>query len=63
MKKKEKIQNQIVTGAKIPSGVEDLMKIYERFQEAYAVTERYLDIISPKTHQSNSNQSFVVEGK
>jgi hypothetical protein len=55
--------NQIVSEAQIPAGVKDVMKVYERFQEAFAVTEKYLDLISPKTHQSNSNQSFLAEIK
>jgi len=55
--------NQIVSEAQIPAGVKDVMKVYERFQEAFAVTEKYLDLISPKTHQSNSNQSFLTEIK
>ena len=59
-KKKKKV-NYSVSTAQMPSGVQDLMKVYERFQEAYAVTEKYLEMVSPKTHQSNSNQSFVTE--
>ncbi len=58
-KKTKKINYSALT-AKMPSGVEDLMKVYERFQEAYAVTEQYLEMVSPKNHQSNSNQSFVT---
>lgn len=58
--KRKKVDYSIAT-AQIPSGVQDLMKVYERFQEAYAVTEQYLEMVSPKTHQSNSNQSFVTE--
>jgi len=60
---KKKSQYRIVSSAKIPSGVEDLMKAYERFQEAYAITRQYLQLVSPKTHQSNSNQSFVTESR
>lgn len=59
--KKRKKVNYSVSTAQMPSGVQDLMKVYERFQEAYAVTEKYLEMVSPKTHQSNSNQSFVTE--
>ena len=59
-RKKKKIDYS-VSAAQMPSGVQDLMKVYERFQEAYAVTEQYLEMVSPKTHQSNSNQSFVTE--
>lgn len=54
---KEAIE-QIVPKSKLPSGVSDLMRVYERFQEAYSMTEKYLEIISPKTCQSNSNQAF-----
>ena len=39
------------------------MRVYERFQKAYAVTEQYLELISPKIHQSNSNQSLVTESR
>lgn len=59
----KKDYNQIILRAKTPSGVNDLMKVYERFQEAYVVTEQYLELISPKTHQTNSNQSFVTENR
>ncbi len=59
--KKRKKVNYSVSTTQMPSGVQDLMKVYERFQEAYAVTEKYLEMVSPKTHQSNSNQSFVTE--
>lgn len=63
MKNPKEDQDMLILKAKVPSGVEDLMKVYERFQEAYAVTEQYLEIISPRTRQSNSNQSFVTESK
>ena len=59
-KKRKKVDYSAST-AQMPSGVQDLMKVYERFQEAYAVTEQYLEMISPKTHQSNSNQSLITE--
>ena len=61
MKSRKEDNEYISLKTKMPSGVEDLMKAYERFQKAYAATEQYLEIISPKTHQSNSNQSFVGE--
>lgn len=61
-KKRKKIDYSVST-AQMPSGVQDLMKVYERFQEAYAVTEQYLEMVSPKTRQSNSNQSFVTENR
>lgn len=63
MKNAKNNSEQIISRARVPAGVADLMKVYERFQEAYVITEQYLDIVSPKTHQSNSNQSFVTEGK
>lgn len=62
-KKREKVNYHAVSTDKMPSGVQDLMKVYERFQEAYVVTEQYLQLVSPKTHQSNSNQSFVKESQ
>ena len=61
-KKRKKIDYSVST-AQMPSGVQDLMKVYERFQEAYAVTEQYLEMVSRKTHQSNSSQSFVIENR
>lgn len=63
MRNLKKDYNQIISKAQTPSGVKDLMKVYERFQEAYAVTEQYLEIVSPKTHQSSSNQSLVTESR
>jgi hypothetical protein len=59
----KKDYDHIVSKAKASSGVGDLMKVYERFQDAYAKTEQYLELISPKTHQTNSNQSLVTESK
>jgi hypothetical protein len=65
MTSKRQKDNRNRTAAKMiaPSGVEDLMRVYERFQKAYAVTEQYLEITSPKTYQSNSNQSLILEKK
>jgi len=63
MRKKEKSCEQIIEKAQAFAGVKDVLKVFERFQEAYTVTEHYLDLISPKTHQSNSNQSFLTEIK
>lgn len=59
MKNIKTIGNKIISKGAIPSGVEDLMRVYKRFQEANNMTERYLDFISPKTHQFTSNQSFI----
>ena len=63
MKNIKKDYEQIVSKAKASSGVSDLMKVYERFRDAYTKTEQYLELISPKTHQTNSNQSLVTESK
>lgn len=63
IKKVKESYNQIISKAQIPAGVKDVMEVFERFQEAYTVTEQYLGLISPKTHQSNSNQSFLTENK
>ena len=63
MKNIEATYQQIVTEANMPAGVKEVMKVFERFQEAYVVTEEYLGLISPKTHQTNSNQSFLIENK
>lgn len=63
MKNRKRGYDQMVSKARTPAGVEDVLKVYERFQKAYAVTEQYLQLISPKTHQSNSNQSFLSESR
>ena len=51
--------NKIVEKAKASSGVEDLIKVYERFQEANAVTTEYLRLVSPNAYQTNSNKSLL----
>lgn len=58
-----KFQYEIISSAKMPAGVQELMKVYDRFQEAYAATEKYLDLVSPRMQQSNSNQSIVKGGQ
>ena len=63
MKHTKNQREKIFSKEKIPAGVEDIMKVYERFREANAATEHYLEIISPKTHQSNSNQSIMTENR
>lgn len=63
MRNLKKDYDQIISKARTPSGVKDLMKVYERFQEAYVVTEQYLEIVSPQTRQSSSNQSLVTESR
>ena len=63
MKKIKRARYRDIFKEAMPSGVEDLMQVYRRFQEANNITERYLDIISPKTHQLTSNQSFMMESK
>ena len=57
--KLEKAYSEIISKAKKPSGVKEMMKVYERFEKAYAVTEQYLELVSPKTYQTNSNKSIV----
>lgn len=61
MENLKEAHSKMVAKAKAQSGVEDLMKVYERFQKANAVTERYLQIVSPKNRQSNSNTSLLTE--
>ena len=61
MKDLKETHLRIVAKAKTQAGVEGIMKVYERFQEANAVTERYLQIISPKNRQSNSNASLLTK--
>lgn len=56
----KKIYSKIVSDAKAPAGVQELIKVYERFKEANAITEEYLKLISPQTYQSNSNKSFLA---
>ena len=63
MKNIKKDYDRIISKAKVSSGVGDLMKVYERFQDAYTKTEQYLELVSPKTRQTNSNQSLVTESK
>ena len=60
MSKDKKAYSKIVTDAKAPAGVQELIKVYERFKEANAITEEYLKLISPQTYQSNSNKSFLA---
>ena len=63
MQNSKKACNQVILKTRVPAGVKDLMEVYKRFQEANAVTEQYLQIISPEVHESNSNQSFMTESK
>ncbi len=51
--------SKIVKKATASSGVEDLMKVYQRFQEANVVTTEYLRLVSPSTYQTNSNKSLL----
>ena len=60
MSNDKKIYSKIVSDAKAPAGVQELIKVYERFKEANAITEEYLKLISPQTYQSNSNKSFLA---
>ena len=59
MEKAKKEYTRIVAKAKAPSGVEDLMRVYQRFQKANAITAEYLRLVSPTTYQSNSNKSLL----
>lgn len=59
MERAKREYTRIVTKAKAPSGVEDLMKVYQRFQKANAITAEYLRLVSPTTYQSNSNKSLL----
>ena len=63
MKNIKKDYEQIISKVQAFSGVGDLMRVYERFQDAYTKTEQYLELISPKTHQTSSNQSLLTERK
>jgi len=56
----KKIYSKIVSDAKAPAGVQELIKVYERFKEANAITEEYLKLISPQTYQSNSDKSLLA---
>ena len=60
MSNDKKKYSKIVSDAKAPAGVQELMKVYERFKEANAITEEYLKLISPQTYQSNSNKSLLA---
>lgn len=60
MSNDKKLYSKIMSDAKAPAGVQELMKVYERFKEANAITEEYLKLISPQTHQSNSNKSLLA---
>ena len=61
MDKLEKERLKILKQAKAPAGVQDLMKVYRRFEEANAVTIEYLRLISPANYQSNSNSSLITK--
>jgi len=56
----KKVYSKILFDAKAPAGVRELVKVYERFKEANAITEEYLKLISPQTYQSNSNKSLLA---
>lgn len=62
MKNLKNARSKIVERAKARSGVEGLMKVYERFQKANAITERYLQIISLRNRRSNSDASLLTVG-
>ena len=52
-------QKTMIEKAKASPGVEELMKVYERFQEANAITNEYLRLVSPTSFQTNSNKSLL----
>ena len=60
MSRDKKAYTDILSNTKAPAGVQELMKVYERFKEANAITEEYLKLISPQTYQSNSNKSLLA---
>jgi hypothetical protein len=60
MKRTGKATNLVTPKEKIPTPIRDLIKVYERYQEAYAKTQLYLELVSPQTLQTNSSQSFVI---
>lgn len=62
MKNLKDAHSKMVERAKAQFGVEGLMKVYERFQKANAVTERYFQIISPRNRRSNSDASLLTVG-
>lgn len=62
MKDIEETHSKMIAKAKAQSGVEGLLKVYERFQKANAITERCLQIVSPKTRRSNSDTSLLTVG-
>ena len=59
MEKAKKEYTRIIDKAKAPSGVKDLMRVYQRFQKANAITAEYLKLVSPITYQLNSNKSLL----
>ena len=59
MRDLKKAHSKLISKAKEPAGVNEVMKVYESFQQAYAVTEKYLQIVSPKSRQTNSNTSLL----
>ncbi len=60
MEKIRKEHNKIVAKAKTSSGVENLRKVYQRFQQANAITTEYMRLISPEARQVNSNKSLLL---
>jgi hypothetical protein len=59
MERAKKEYAKLVSQAKQPSGVEELMKVYQRFQKANAITTEYLKLVSPTTYQLSSNKSLL----
>lgn len=59
MEKMRTDHTRIVAKAKAAAGVEELMKVYQRFQKANAATTKYMQLVSPGTYQLNSNKSLL----
>lgn len=59
MKELKRKYDQLIAEAKKPSGVAEVMKVYEGFQDANAITEKYLQVVSPKSYQTTSSASLL----
>lgn len=49
----------LIAKASKPAGVQEAMKVFDRFEEANAITEEYLRLINPGIPQFTSNKSFI----
>jgi len=59
MEKLKKNYNQLITTAKKTAGIAEVMKVYEGFQDANAVSEKCLQVLSPKSYQTTSSSSLL----